>query len=323
MTRGVVTRGVVTLGESMALIRGDGVAGLEHLATARIETGGAEGNVAVGLTRLGVDATWLGRVGDDALGRRVAGELRAEGVHVVAIVDAAAPTGLMIKNTPHAGRTAVTYYRAGSAGSRLTPADLDRIDFAQHALLHLTGITPALSASARETAFAAVELARAAGCAVSFDVNLRASLWPAEDPAPVLRSLAARCDIVIAGDDEARLITGSPTAVDDPTALLEALRDLGPREAVVKRGPLGASASAGGEVVHQAAFAVPVVDTVGAGDAFTAAYLARRLEGAPLADAVRTAAIAGAIACTHPSDWLGYARPADLAAFDAVDPVRR
>jgi len=336
--------GVLTLGESMALIRGEGIGGLEHLATAHIETGGAEGNVAVGLARLGVPVTWLGRVGDDALGRRVAGDLRAEGIYVVALADAGAPTGLMIKTTPHAGRTEVTYYRAGSAGSRLSPSDLDAVDFTRYALLHLTGITPALSPSARETVSAAIDRARDAGCRISFDVNHRSRLWPDEEAAAVLRGFVSRADIVIAGDDEARLVVGVPAApgaaapaaagggaagagadpIDDTVSLLAALRALGPAEAVLKRGPRGASASVtDGEVLHQDAFAVPVVDTVGAGDAFTAAYLAARLEGRRVSDALRDGALAGAIACTHPSDWRGFARPADLAAFAHADPVRR
>ncbi|WP_245635914.1 sugar kinase [Herbiconiux solani] len=327
--------GVLTLGESMALIRGEGIGGLEHLATAHIETGGAEGNVAVGLARLGVPVTWLGRVGDDALGRRVAGDLRAEGIHVVALADAGAPTGLMIKTTPHAGRTEVTYYRAGSAGSRLSPSDLDAVDFTRYALLHLTGITPALSPSARETVSAAIDRAREAGCRVSFDVNHRSRLWPDEEAAAVLRGFVSRADIVIAGDDEARLVVGAlgvsgaasssgADPGDDTVSLLAALRALGPAEAVLKHGPRGASASVtDGEVLHQDAFAVPVIDTVGAGDAFTAAYLAARLEGRRVSDALRDGALAGAIACTHPSDWRGFARPADLAAFAHADPVRR
>ena len=315
--------GVVTIGESMALIRGEGIGGLEHLATAHIETGGAEGNVAVGLARLGVPVTWLGRVGDDALGRRVAGELRGEGIRVIDIVDTHAPTGLMIKNTPHAGRTAVTYYRAGSAGSRLRPGDLDAVDLGAFTVLHLTGITPALSAGARATAREAVVRARAAGCRISFDVNHRSTLWTADEAAPVLREFAAAADILIAGDDEARLVLGEEADTLAPAELALALRRLGPTEAVVKLGPLGATASVGDEILHQEAFSVPVADTVGAGDAFTAAYLASRLAASTLRDSLRTAALAGAIACTHPSDWRGFARPADLAAFDGQDPVHR
>lgn len=135
---------VVTLGEALGVLRTASLGSLAQLDTLAVGTGGAEGNVAVGLARLGTPVTWLGRVGDDGLGRRVARELRAEGVDVVAIVDGGAPTGLLLKETPVPGRTLVTYHRAGSAGSRLEPADLDGLDLAAGDILHLTGITPAL-----------------------------------------------------------------------------------------------------------------------------------------------------------------------------------
>lgn len=344
-----MTGAVLTLGESMGSIIGDTVGGFDRLATARVDTGGAEGNVAIGLARLGVPVTWLGRIGDDSLGRRVAGDLRSEGVDVVAITDPDAPTGLMLKSTPRAGATAVDYYRRCSAGSRLSPADLDAVDFAAFALLHVTGITPALSATAADTVRTAIDRARAAGCLVSFDVNHRSRLWGADTARSAYREIAARADLVIAGDDEARLLLGgfdSPDASDrhgtsdqhgasdqpeasdpldasDPLALARALTALGPAEAIVKLGPAGAVAVIDGVAVAQAGVTVPVVDTVGAGDAFTAAYLAERLAGAAPAARMRTAVIAGALACTHPSDWQGLPRRAELDGFAAGDPVRR
>ena len=115
---------VVTLGETMALVRTTEIGSLRHANSLAFGIGGAESNVAIGLVRLGIPTSWLGRVGDDSLGERVAREIRGDGVDVRAIVDPDAATGLMVKERPSAASTAVHYYRAGSAGSRLRPEDL-------------------------------------------------------------------------------------------------------------------------------------------------------------------------------------------------------
>jgi 2-dehydro-3-deoxygluconokinase len=312
--------GVLTLGESMGLVRGEGVGGFEHLATARIDTGGAEGNTAIGLARLGVPVTWLGRVGDDALGRRVVGDLRSEGVTALGIIDAGASTGLMLKSAPHAGSTDVAYYRSGSAGSRLSPGDLDEVDIAAFALLHVTGITLALSESARASAQAAVRRAKDAGVVVSFAVNHRSRLWEAGDAArAAYRAVLAEADIVFASEDEARMLTGEA----DPAAAAAALAEAGPSDAIVTLGAAGAVAHIDGAAHAVAAVPVTVVDTVGAGDAFAAGYLAERLAGADPAGRLRTAAIAGAYACRHPGDWAGAPRRSDLDRPEAGDPVSR
>jgi 2-dehydro-3-deoxygluconokinase len=301
-----VTR-VVTLGEGLAVLRTDQLGSLAQLPLLQVGTGGAEGNVAIGLARLGVPVTWLGRVGDDGLGRRVARELRAEGVDVVALVDASASTGLLLKESPRPGATVVTYYRAGSAGSRLAPSDLDSLPLTEGDILHLTGITSALSPSARETVFAALDLAEQVGATISYDVNQRSKLWSAEEAAPVHHAIASRADLVFASDDE--------------LALLGAVE---PRELVVTKGAAGAETRTREGVVSQAAIPLPtVVDTVGAGDAFVAGYLAEVVAASPVAQRLLTAVQTGAAACLHPGDWEGAATRADLARSAAGDPVHR
>lgn len=311
--------GVLTLGESMGLLRGDGPGGFEHLAAARIDTGGAEGNTAIGLVRLGAPVTWLGRVGADALGRRVVGDLRAEGVRVEAIIDPGAPTGLMLKSAPRAGTTVVDYYRRGSAGSRLTPGDLDRVDFAGFGILHVTGVTLALSDSARATVHEAVARARAAGALVSFAVNHRGKLWPADEARPSYEKVLAEADIVFASDEEARMLR--PGA--DPATLAQRLADAGPAEAVVTLGADGAVASIDRAVYEVPAEPITAVDAVGAGDAFAAGYLAERLAGAAPELRLRTAAVVGAFACLHPGDWQGSPRRDELDSRTPGDTVAR
>ncbi|MFW8745442.1 PfkB family carbohydrate kinase, partial [Mesorhizobium japonicum] len=135
---------LVTFGEGLVVLRGSELDRAPGLA---LGTGGAEANVAMAAARSGAVATWLGRVGDDAFGRRVVRELRAEGVTVLPIVDPA-PTGVIVKELHAGGRTGVSYYRHDSAGSRLSAADVDDLPLTDTTLVHLTGITPALSPSA-------------------------------------------------------------------------------------------------------------------------------------------------------------------------------
>lgn len=336
---------IVTLGESMALVRSAEPGTFAQVHELRLGIGGAEANVAIGLSRLGTPAVWLGRVGDDSLGRRIERELHAERVAVHAVVDPGAPTGLMLKESPTPGSTVVHYYRAGSAGSRLGPGDLDAlgpVGIARAALLHVTGITPALSASARAAVDAAVDRAVAAGVPVSFDVNHRSRLWADSSYVEVYRSLAARATIVFAGDDEAALLVGGGTSssaaapsssgavsgstppLTDARALAEAIASLGPSTVVIKRGALGAAALDQGSWLEVAPVPITPVDTVGAGDAFVAGWLAEWHAGLGPDARLATAAKAGAFACLHPGDWEGLPTRRDLAGLGAGgDPVRR
>jgi 2-dehydro-3-deoxygluconokinase len=310
---------VVTLGETMGLMRAASIGSLEHVSDLQLHIGGAESNVAIGVARLGRAATWMGRVGDDGIGRRVLRELRAEGVSLHATVDESARTGLMLKETPTAGSTRVLYYRTGSAGSRLNAADLDLTAIASAGILHVTGITLALSDSAEHAVHAAVDAAVAAGVPVSFDVNHRPSLWGARDAAPVYRQIAERAAIVFAGDDEARLLVG-PGSPEDLAATLAAL---GPAQAIVKLGERGSVASIDGELLIAAAEPITPLDTVGAGDAFVAGYLVALLDGLPAAARLEQGSRCGAFACLGPGDWESLPRRADLDVFGSGDPVIR
>jgi 2-dehydro-3-deoxygluconokinase len=266
---------VLTFGETMALMRADQVGPLAHASTMSLGIGGSESNVAIGLQRLGVQAVWCGRIGADSLGQLVEREIRAEGVDVRIAVDPSAPTGLMIKErrTPDAQR--VSYYRAGSAGSRIASTDIDEQLIAEAGLLHVSGITPALSAQAEATLRHAIDVARTAGVPVSFDLNFRGNLWSAEGAGSVYRDIIPLADIVFAGEDEAAIAVGA----GEPEDLARRIADLGPGQAVIKLGADGALALIDGTVFRQPAVPVSVVDTVGAGDAFVAGYLAELMEG--------------------------------------------
>ncbi|BCJ41987.1 sugar kinase [Actinoplanes ianthinogenes] len=303
--------GLFTVGEAMGIFVADGIGALEHARGFTLAVGGAESNVAVGVARLGGAATWLGRVGPDSTGALVEGRLRSAGVRVLAVPDTA-PTGLMVRYRRSAQFIHADYHRAGSAGSRLTPADLPLPELQAAGVLHVTGITPALSDTARATVFAAVEAARAAGVPVSLDVNYRSKLWSRFDAAPVLRDLVALADIVFAGPDEAAIFL-------DATDPVDGLAELGPTEVLVKDGARGCTALIDGARHTVPALSVTAIDPVGAGDAFVAGYLADRLAGAPPAQRLRTAIAAGAFAVTVPGDCDAAPTRADLRSLTGTD----
>ncbi|MGN6325415.1 sugar kinase [Pseudolysinimonas sp.] len=309
---------LVTFGEALGVVRGRE---LSRASTAELGTGGAEANVAMAAARSGTPATWLGRVGDDAFGRRVVRELRAEGVTVIARIDPLAPTGLLIKELHPGARTSVSYYRRGSAGSRLDLDDVAALPLTPTTLLHVTGITPALSPEAREATLTAVDRARALGATVSFDVNHRSRLWSAEEASPVHRDLAERADILITGLDEVGLLLPRWSGGSAADAV-DALGAAGHHHVIVTAGGAGVAAAEDGERESAEAVPVEVVDTVGAGDAFVGGYLAGLLRGDPLAERLRRGAVLGAAACRHPGDWEGATDLAGVGDADG-DPVIR
>jgi len=303
---------LLAVGETMVLLTTAEVGRLRHASSLTLGVAGAESNVAIGARRLGCPAAWVGRVGDDELGELVVSRIRAEGVDVAGVVrDPGAPTSLMFKERRTAEMVRVRYYRRNGPGSRLEPGDLDPAQVAAAGLLHVTGITPALSDSARATVDHAIELARAAGVPVSFDLNYRSALWPPDQAAAVCRDLAARADIVFAGDDEAELL-----GLDgDPPDLARGLAALAGGHAVVKLGERGAVAAVDGQVHTVDPVRVQAVDPVGAGDAFVAGYLAETLAGRPVPERLATAAACGAFAVTVPGDWEGLPSRDELAAL--------
>ncbi|WP_353827739.1 sugar kinase [Agromyces sp. SYSU T0242] len=310
---------LMTVGESLALAAATAVGTLSRGAHLELGFGGAESNVAIAASRLGTTTHLVSRVGDDDLGRMILRELRAEHVTAHAAIDASAPTGLMVKGRPAAGTAQVLYYRAGSAASRLSPADVPEGLVEDAAIVHVTGITPALSASALETVRSVVARARDAGVPISFDVNHRSKLWSAEAAAPVYAELARACTYFFAGDDEARIIVDGA----DPAELAERIAELGPTSVVIKLGADGAVALVDGEPHRVAAVPVDVLDTVGAGDAFVGAYLADVIAGRPVADRLATAAAAGAHACRVLGDWEGMPTRRDLERAGRSEPVDR
>lgn len=319
----VAAGGLVTLGETLGLLVAEDVGPLPLIRGMRLSMGGAESNVAIGVSRLGVPATWIGRLGRDSVGDLIERHLMAERVACLIRRDAA-PTALMLRERRTATASLVSYYRHGSAGSHLCPEDLPDDVIEQAGVLHLTGITPALGPGPAAAVREAMRRARAAGVPVSVDLNFRSRLWDAATAAPVFRELAAGADMLFAGADEARIALG----IHDPAEatseeLAAALGGLGPTEVVVKRGRHGATARIDGAEIDVPAVPVDAVDTVGAGDAFVAGYLASRLTGHDAHERLSTAALTGAFAVTVPGDWEASPRPHEMSLLVAEENVQR
>lgn len=303
---------LLTIGETMGVAVTEVGDPLRTARELRLSTAGAESTVAIGLRRLGHDAVWVGIVGADELGARVLRDLTAEGVDTrFARVDPERPTGFMIRELRTADYTHVTYYRERSAGSRLSPADVEAALAANQSfdLVHLTGITPALSESCAQAVRGLVESASRARIPISFDVNYRRTLPGSAGAAGLVKELLPEIDLLFVGDDELAMVTDET----DPHRAARELVARGPAEVVVKRGADGALAvTAEGDAAEQPALPVRVVDAIGAGDSFTGGYLAARCEGLPLAERLRWGTIAAACTVGTHGDWEGLPTRADL-----------
>ncbi|PWR06505.1 sugar kinase [Micromonospora acroterricola] len=303
---------LLTVGESLVSLRAAGPLAVGGALTMHVA--GAESNVAIGLARLGHRTAWVGRVSDDELGEYVLRQLRAEGVRVDGVTtDPERPAGLMFLERRTADLTRVRYHRAGSAGSALGVEDV-RAPIAEGArVLHLTGITPALSDSAREAVTWAAETASRSGTLVCLDVNYRARLWTREEARAALTPLTTYASLVIASADELDLVD-EPGAAESTVVARLAAR--GVDTVLVKLGADGVRAHTREGVRHVAAVPVTAVDTVGAGDAFSAGYLSGLLDGLDLDDRLRRAVTVGAFAVSSHGDWEGLPRRADLSLLD-------
>ncbi|GAB2589617.1 sugar kinase [Streptomyces capparidis] len=308
----------VCLGESMVTFLPDRPGPLADVPTFHRGIGGAESNVACCLARLGHSARWLSRVGADGFGDHLLAEIAAAGVDTAHVArDPERPTGVYFKERLP-GRTAVAYYRTGSAAAAMSPALVPRALAWSGRILHLSGITVALSASCRALVRRLVEPGPGRPL-VSFDVNFRPALWGRGGDPAELAEIARRCDIVFVGQDEAEAAWGAAgrraaTPADVRAALPE------PPVLVVKQGAAGATVHCrrddGTDATwFEPALDVAVVEPVGAGDAFAAGFLSATLRGLPPPARLRHGHVLAAVALTVPGD---LAEPPPRAAADRL-----
>lgn len=306
---------VATFGEAMLLLVANEPGPIENATLFHKRTAGAETNVAIGLARLGLKVGWASRLGTDSMGRALLAAMQGEGIdcsHVVC--DATQKTGFQFKGRVTDGSDPpVEYHRKGSAASQMQPADIDEAWLRSARHLHATGVFAAVSESTLATAQRTLEVARAAGRTISFDTNLRPTLWGStERMRECINALAAQADWVLPGIEEGRLLTGE----DTPEGVARFYRARGAKLVVVKLGPEGAWYDSDSEGTgHVEGFAVEeVIDTVGAGDGFAAGVISALLEGRSVREAVRRGAWIGARAVQVLGDTEGLPTRAELDA---------
>ncbi|QMV49928.1 sugar kinase [Ewingella americana] len=297
---------VVTVGEAMAMFVACETGPLEEVSQFTRQVAGAELNVAIGLSRLGLKVGWASRVGDDVFGRFVLKQLEKEQINAGQVtVDNRFPTGFQLKSKELGGKDPrVEYFRKGSAASHLSVADFNPDYFGAARHLHLSGVAAALSdTSLALSKFAASEM-RKAGKTISFDPNLRPVLWSSEQKMrKEINALAFAADWVLPGLGEGQLLTGQQT----PEGIADFYLEQGVKAVVIKTGPDGAwFKSASGEQAQVAACKVEnVVDTVGAGDGFAVGLISALLEGVSLEQAVKRGNKIGSLAVQAVGDSEG------------------
>lgn len=303
---------VVTWGETMLRLSTPRGVPLEGAVALDVAAGGTESNLAIALARLGRRTAWVSRLPDNPLGRRLAHDIAAHGVDVSHVLwaDAAEKCGLYFIEMGAAPRSnLVIYERRDSAVARLAPGGLDYGFLASGRLLHLTGITPALSEGCRQAWLASAQRARAAGTRVSLDVNYRAKLWSPQAARETLELLLPQVDVLFSGLRDLRTLFGVP---EQPEAAARAMAAYGVPLVVVTLAAEGALAyeREGDRVQRHPAFPTDVQDRIGAGDAFAAGFLHGWLE-ADVAHGLRCGNALAALKQTYRGD-VSWATRADL-----------
>lgn len=282
---------LVTFGEAMVRI---------ELASARKPSvGGSELNVAVLAARLGITSRWVSRLPDNALGHMIDDQAREHGVDARVDWPSDGRVGLYFVATGGARISSVLYDRAGSAFSKVTPGSIDWASvFAGARWYHVSGITPALSDGAARVTAESLVAARKAGLTVSYDLNYRSKLWSATQAGAVQEPLMEFVDVLIAGEEDARVIFGAESA----QSLAKQL-DIGAVAITHRDNPCSATIAADGKVYSAPRFEITTVDPIGAGDAFTGGLIVSRLERRSWDEAVRFATATAALKHTIPGDF--------------------
>lgn len=273
--------------------------------------GGDTSNCAIAAARQGAAVGYVTALGEDAFGDSFIDLWQREGVDSSGVKrDNAAHTAVyFIDHGPDGHR--FSYLRAGSAASRMRPEDVPGSLIAEAQILHVSGISQAISASASDTVFRAIALARAAGTKISYDPNLRLSLWPLARARAVIHAGLAGADYVLTNLEEGRQLTGATSA----EGIAEHYLGLDVGTVVVKMGAEGALLASAKGRHRLAGHAVSAIDASGAGDTFDGAFLAETVRGADAMAAATYANAAAALSTTGYGAVAPIPRRADVEAL--------
>ncbi len=284
---------VVSLGEPMVEFCATNVGHLKDVLLFERGWGGDTSNALVAVARLGKTAGYITRIGDDEFGKCFLEMWQREGIdtsHV--IVEKGGFTGIYFITLINGGKHEFTYYRENSAASHFSPSDIDPNYIKQSKIFHSSGISQAISESCREAVFKAAETARKANVRFSYDPNVRLKLWAINTARAVINYTLELADIVLPSLEDAKFITGFTS----PDKAAKAILKRGPSMVAIKLGAQGCFVATEEEKMFVPSFQVDkIVDTTGAGDAFSGAFLVALLEGWDLMKAAKFANAAAAL----------------------------
>ncbi|MFD1417784.1 sugar kinase [Companilactobacillus keshanensis] len=308
---------VITIGEPLVILASkDMDKKLEDVKTFQRLLGGAELNVSIGISRLGHSVQYISQVGDDPFGKYVKKEINGHNVGTDYILeDNEHWTGHQIKQLVSSGDPDTYNYRKNSAASYLNADIVDKIDLSDVKFAHMSGIFPAISATAEDTFRKLFKKLIANNVKTTFDPNLRPQLWASEDVMrKTINDLAGMANIVLPGINEGKILMGS----SEPEEIADFyLKGEQTETVIVKVGPDGAFVkNKNGETFTVRGFKVDhVVDTVGAGDGFALGVISALLENKSLKSAILRGNAVGALQVQTPGDNDGYPTPDELKAF--------
>jgi 2-dehydro-3-deoxygluconokinase len=292
-----------TFGEAMALFMSTDTDSVKTARKYEMSAAGAEGNVAVAAKRLGLDVYYLTKLGNDHLGDNVISQFEAEAISTKPFIRTENYTGALIRNRGQLEPLDSTYLRRCAAASTFAPSDIDEVILSRSRWLHVTGITVALSDSARDTVVYAMELARKHKVPTSFDLNIRRKLWSAEKASATLRELAHDIELITGGVDEYELVFGS----SDPDENLRLATSKNIKTAIMTAGPGLLRIWSNGDRFDFEPNVVETIDPVGSGDAFISGTICGILGGLTMRDAISQGSKCGAMVAATMGDWAGMA----------------
>jgi len=306
-----------TLGEMMGLFL---AIDTDDVATARkfeLSAAGAEANVAVAVTRLGLSASLVSRLGKDNLGENILAGLKNEGIQVGGIKRVDSYTPALVRNRGQDNPIDVTYLRKSSAGSTISIEDIDEKIIASSRWVHVTGISVAISESSAGAVAKAMELARKNSIPISVDINLRRKLWSEAEASKALRLLIHDVELLVGGVDEFAVVWGS----SDPEENLRLASAAGVRTAIMTAGDQMMRVLHDGQRFDLMPDIVPTVDPVGSGDAFVGGTIAGILGGLSLRDAIAQGSKCGALVASTLGDWTGLPKGASGVMSQSLEKI--
>ena len=305
---------VVTFGESMVVLAPNSNGPLRHINTFTKSLGGAESNFAIAVSRLNHSIGWFSKISNDEFGKFIFNTIRSEGVDTSrVIVDRENSCGLLFKECYQGKNPNVYYFRKNSAASNISEEDIDEEYIKNSKILHITGITPALSKSCRKAVYKAIQIAKENNVLISFDPNIRLKLCDIREAKKVLLDIASHADIVLPGIDEGQLLLG----LEDKDEICDYFLEKGAKLVCLKLGANGCylknkeeSVVVNGYDVHDI-----IADTAGAGDGFAAGIICGYLEKLSLKEIGEYANGVGAMATLVKGDCEGYPDYDKLMSF--------